>query len=361
MFKFGIDEISGKLPFSKIGLVTNLGSVTSGLEINIDFMIRKGYNISKIFTPEHGLYGSESNGSEISNSEYNSIPTISLYGEKVKPTVEDMDDLDLLVFDLQDAGVRFYTYLSTLFNVIEASSKYGIPVFILDRPNPINGTIVDGNVLSKEHISFVGTDTIPIRYGMTIGELGQFFNRHFNGDVKVIRMSGYRRNSYLDHLINWFIPPSLNLPTIDSLLNYSSMCLLEATDISVGRGTPYPFVQFGKPGLNDLPLNIPGLKLRKTRFIPLTGEYSLQNVDGFFLHILDRKIYNPFLLTLGIFVELFRKDFIEINEQKLARLYGSNSLIKMIRNGSSEVEIIESWSEDLLAFKEESENYKIYK
>jgi len=360
MFKFGIDEISGKLPFSKIGLVTNLGSVTSDLEINIDFMIRKGYNISKIFTPEHGLFGTESNGSEIDNSEYNKIPTISLYGKKVKPTDEDMDGLDIFVFDIQDAGVRFYTYLSTLFNVIEASSKHGIPVYILDRPNPINGTIVDGNVLSKEHISFVGTDTIPIRYGMTIGELGGFFNRHFNGDVKVIRMSGYRRNSYLDDLINFYIPPSLNLPTVDSLLNYSSMCLLEATDVSVGRGTPYPFIQFGKPGLKDLSLNIPGLKLRKTRFIPLTGEYCLQNVDGFFIHIMDRNIYNPFLLTLGLLVELFRKDLIEINEKKLARLYGSNTLIKMIRNGNNEKEIIESWGDGLSAFKEEIKNYRIY-
>lgn len=361
MFKFGIDGICGNLPHSKIGLVTNMGSVTSDFDLNIDFMMRKGFDIRKIFTPEHGLYGTESNGSDIGDSEYNGIPAISLYGKKFKPAKEDLEDLDLIVFDIQDAGVRFYTYLSTLFNVIESSSQYGIPVYILDRPNPINANVVDGNVLSKENLSFVGTDTIPIRYGLTIGELGRFFNRHFNGDIKVIEMTGYKRGSYLDDIIDWYIPPSLNLPSLDSLLNYSSMCLLEATDVSVGRGTPYPFIQFGKPGLDDLSLNIPGLKLRKTRFIPLIGEYCSQNVDGFYIHIMDRKSYNPFLLTLGIFVELFRKDRIKINEQKLARLYGSKDLVRMLKDGRNEEEIIGTWEDSLSLFKEESENYKIYK
>ncbi len=361
MFKFGLDNLVPSEIKGKIGLVTNSSGVTSELEQNIDFLLRKGVQIKKIFTPEHGMFGAEANGSEIGDSTYGGIPVISLYGKKLKPDRQDFEDLDMVIYDIQDAGLRFYTYVSTLHNVVEATAKIGLPLTILDRPNPIDASVVDGPMMKEENRSFVGIDLVPTRYGMTIGELGGFFNRKFEGDVQVLKMTGYKRNSYYDDLMKWFIPPSLNLPTLDSVVNYSGMCLLEATDLSLGRGTPYPFLQFGKPGLKEMELQIPGMKFRKTIFRPTIDPFGNLSVEGYFMHIMDRQSYNPNLLTLTLFTELYRKEMLNIDERKLSILYGSEGLMHLLNDGAEPKEIMASWKEDLLKFMDESRNFYLYK
>lgn len=360
MFRLGLENLEDNMPKGKIGLITNTGSVTGSLEFNLDYMSGKGYSVKKIFSPEHGIYGTEANGAVIGDSEFHGVPVTSLYGSKLKPEKSDIEELDFLVYDIQDAGVRFYTFISTLYNAVEAAGETGIPLYVLDRPNPLNSETVDGPVMREGFRSFVGIDTLPSRYGLTIGELALFFNRRFGSDVRVVRMTGYSRKYYFDDIYSWFIPPSLNLPDLDSVITYSGLCLLEATDLSVGRGTPYPFHFFGKPGLPELNIEQSGIKLRRTRYRPSFDPYGSREVDGYFLHIQDRTKYNPFRLAVSILVELFRLDAVKIDLPKLARLYGSDELYRHLNSGSTVEEIMDSWKKDQEKFRSDSAEFHLY-
>ena len=360
MFKLGIDNARENLPSGRMGLITNLGSVTSEIEPNIDFLISKGFNIRKVFTPEHGLYGTESNGAEIDDSSYRGIEATSLYGSRMKPNKDDLEGLDFLVYDIQDAGVRFYTFISTLYNAVEASRENNIPLYVLDRPNPLNSADISGPVLKEEFRSFVGTDTLPSRYGLTIGELALFFNRRFNAEVNVVKMSKYSRKYFFDDIFNWFIPPSLNLPDMESVITYSGLCLLEATDLSLGRGTPYPFHFFGKPRLPEFENALDGLTLRRTKYRPTLDPYGGELVDGYFIHITDRKKYDPFRLALTILLWLRELDSVDIDRQKLSRLYGSDELYKMLDSGNTVDEIMHSWKQEQDKFRKSTEKFHLY-
>ncbi len=360
MFKLGLENVKETLPAGKMGIVTNLGSVTGNLELNIDYLISKGFDIGKIFTPEHGLYGTEANGAEVGDTTFRGIQATSLYGSRMKPNKSDLEGLDYLVYDIQDAGVRFYTFISTLYNTVEAAAENNIPLYVLDRPNPLNTVDIGGPVLKEEFRSFVGTDELPSRYGLTIGELALFFNRRFNGDVKVAKMSGYSRSYFFDDIYRWFIPPSLNLPDMDSVITYSGLCLLEATELSMGRGTPYPFHFFGKPDLPELDLEQEGLKLRRTKYRPTIDPFKDQLIDGYFIHITDRAKYDPFALAISVMVKLSEMNSLKIDRPKLARLYGSDDLYKMLESGSSVHEIMESWKEGQDKFRKETEQFHLY-
>lgn len=360
MFKLGLENIKEAIPNGKIGLITNIGSVTSNLEVNIDYIISQGFQIGKIFTPEHGLYGTEADGTKIKDSTFRGIPVTSLYGEKMKPERSDLEELDYLVYDIQDAGVRFYTFISTLYNMVEASKESGIPLYVLDRPNPLNSNIIQGPVLKEEYKSFVGIDMLPSRYGLTIGELALFFNRRFKGDVNVVQMSRYSRNFYFDDIYKWFIPPSLNLPDMDAIINYSGLCLLEATDLSVGRGTPYPFHFFGRPNLPELDLSIDEVKLRRTKYRPTIDPFRNQLVEGYFIHIMDRATYDPFRLALKIIISLWENDKELINRQKLAQLYGSDHLYTMLGRNTSVKEIMDTWKTEHEGFRKSTAKFHLY-
>ena len=360
MFKLGLENAKEHLPKGKMGLITNLGSVTGELELNIDYLIREGFNLGRIFTPEHGLYGTEANGAEVGDTTFRGIQATSLYGAKMKPDGADLEGLDYLVYEIQDAGVRFYTFISTLYNMVEASKESNIPLYVLDRPNPLNTVDIQGPVLKDEFRSFVGTDALPSRYGLTIGELALFFNRKFKADVHVVKMSGYSRKYYFDDIYRWFIPPSLNLPDLDSVITYSGLCLLEATELSMGRGTPYPFHFFGKPDLPELELGQEGIKLRRTKYRPTLDPYKDQLIDGYFLHILDRSKYDPFKLALSVIIELFEKGSLRIDRPKLARLYGSDDLYRMLESGTTVKEVMDSWKNDQDEFRKKSEEFHLY-
>jgi uncharacterized protein YbbC (DUF1343 family) len=360
MFRIGLENLKNNLPEGKIGLISNISSVTGSLELNLDHMSRNGYSVKRIFSPEHGIYGTEANGAEISDSEFRGVPVTSLYGHKMKPDKSDMEDLDFLVYDIQDAGVRFYTFISTLYNLVEVAGEISVPLYVLDRPNPLNAEYIGGPVLKEQFRSFVGTDTLPSRYGLTIGELALFFNRKFHSEVSVVKMTGYSRKYYFDDVYEWFIPPSLNLPDLDAVITYSGLCLLEATDLSLGRGTPYPFHFFGKPGFPDLTFNHEGVKLRRTRYRPNIDPFRDQPVDGYFLHIMDRSKYDPFRLAISLLLELFQRETVKIVRSKLARLYGSDELYRHLESGATTKQIMESWETEQEEFGKLSREFHIY-
>ena len=236
-----------------VGIVANQTSIFNNTHL-IDTLLSEGVNIKKIFTPEHGFRGSADEGAIINNSidEKTQLPIISLYGNNKKPNPEQLKDIDILLFDLQDVGVRFYTYISTMTYVMEAAAENNIPIIVLDRPNP-NGFYVDGPVLEKENASFVGLHQVPVVYGLTIGEYALMVNGEFwlkdslQCNLKVIPLGNYDRNAIYELPIK----PSPNLPNWESVYLYPSLCFFEGTIVSVGRGTETPFQLYGHPLMNE--------------------------------------------------------------------------------------------------------------
>ena len=273
-----IKKISNK----NVGIVANQSSVIGQTHL-VDSLTKLNINITKIFSPEHGFKGDKDAGKYISNKyeAKTGIPIISLYGKNKKPSKDDMQNIDILVFDLQDVGVRFYTYLSTLHYVLEACAENDIQVLVLDRPNP-NGHYIDGPILDTNFKSFVGLHPVPIVYAMTIGEYAKMINgeRWINDvcDLEVIKMVNYNR----DQLYELPVKPSPNLPNAKSINLYPSLCLFEGTNVSVGRGTDKPFQQFGSPYLNTydysfVPVSGPAVELDFPRRTKLDENLVTQN------------------------------------------------------------------------------------
>lgn len=285
MYQCGLDLIENnefKLPNGCGGLITNMSAVSSANNYSFDIIPGK-YKITKIFAPEHGLYGVEEAGAPVSDSYYRKIPVISLYGDKKAPDKEDLHDLDFLVFDIQDVGLRIYTYLYTLSYCMEAVVKADIPIYVLDRPNPINGITVEGNILNPEFSSFIGRYPIPQRYGLTIGEFANFINNYesINANLIVVPLKNWSRKKYLDEYSNNFHHSSPNLPTFESILNYAATSIFEGTNVSEGRGTTMPFLIFGAPWIDEVELlnelrseKFEGVEWRKTQFVPGNSKYS---------------------------------------------------------------------------------------
>ena len=237
-----------------VGVVANQTSIMDNGTLLVDTLLSHGVDILKIFTPEHGFRGTAEAGAHVASGvdEKTGIAIVSLYGKNKKPTAEQLQGIDILVFDLQDVGCRFYTYISTMTYVMEAAAENKIPVIVLDRPNP-NGFYVDGPVLAPENKSFVGMHCVPIVYGLTIGEYAMMVNCEKwleNGiqcDLTVIALGNYDRNA----IYKLPVKPSPNLPNWEAVYLYPSLCLFEGTDVGVGRGTKYPFQVYILPGIND--------------------------------------------------------------------------------------------------------------
>ncbi|MCL5783463.1 MAG: DUF1343 domain-containing protein [Candidatus Thermoplasmatota archaeon] len=363
VFRLGIDNIETNELKGSVGIITNSTGVTGNIEQNIDYLTRKNVKLNCIFSLEHGFYGTYNNGEIVPDETYNHIPVKSLYKSDTRdPDRSLFEEFDTIIFDVQDAGVRHYTYISTLYKVMTTMKPQKGRLLVLDRPNPIRSDIVDGPVLLKEFSSFVGIKEIPTRYGMTIGELSRLFDEEIGSDVKVVEMSGYSRDTYLDDLMPHYIPMSLNLPSVSAAINYSGMCFLEGINMSLGRGTPYPFLQIGSPFLWDMNLKgTDGLTLRRTEFTPLLDPFRNQRVGGYYLHITDRDSYNPLKFAIETMIEAYRHGRIEINKRWLGLLYGSNKLISMIEEGNSAQDIVNSWQDDLRLFRESRENFLLYR
>jgi uncharacterized protein YbbC (DUF1343 family) len=343
----------------RIGLVVNHTSLVDNIHL-VDFLLNKGIKVDKIFAPEHGFRGDASAGEEIKDGldAKTGIPVLSLYGQTKKPTVAHLENINILIFDIQDVGCRFYTYISTLHLVIEACAENSISLIVLDRPNP-NGDYVAGPVLKPGFESFVGMDPIPVVHGCTVGELAKMINREKwhkaakRCDLQVIPVKNYTHSTKYELPVN----PSPNLPNYLSVRLYPSLCFFEATSVSVGRGTDFPFQVLG--GLNKnlgkfqfTPKNIPGVAVN-----PLN--------EGLVCYGLDLRLIEEVpKFTLKYFMDFYDKyevktDFLT-RENWFNLLAGNDELLAQIRNGKSESEILETLKPDLEKYKLIRKKYLLY-
>ena len=358
------DEYLNQIKGVKIGMVVNHTSlVNTGRETEhlVDFLLAQNVNITTIFAPEHGFRGKADAGEMVDSGKdkKTGLPIISLYGSHKKPTAEDLADVDILIFDIQDVGARFYTYISTMHYIMEAAAENQKKVFVMDRPNP-NGFYVDGPVLDPEFRSFVGMHPIPVVHGLTVGELAQMINGEKwlkNGvkcGLRVIPCKGYDHNT----LYELPVKPSPNLPNNTSIYLYPSLCFLEPTPLSIGRGTAFPFQVIGHPkykgeftftpkpteGAKNPKLNgenCIGLDLRNT-----TSDYFVNRRSMDLSWLLDS--YMTFKDDPKFFTPFFDK------------LAGTDLLRKLMQKGANEDEIRASWQKDLTEYKKLRKKYLLY-
>ncbi len=360
----GAAQTAAYLPLLKgkrIGMVVNQTSMIAGQSI-VDSLLHTGMDIKKIFSPEHGFRGKADAGAQVKDGKdiRTGLPIISLYGKNKKPTDAQFADLDVVIFDIQDVGARFYTYISTMHYVMQTAAEVNIPVIVLDRPNP-NGHYVDGPVLEKAFSSFVGMHQVPIVHGMTIGEYAKMINGEawlgegLSCDLTVIQCKNYDRNT------PYILPvkPSPNLPNNLSIYLYPSLCLFEGTDVSVGRGTNKQFQIIGHPKskIGDdffTPRSRPGATQPKHKGVQCRG------VD--FSKMSSLMAYQQEKLNLQYLIDFYqdadnKDDFFNSFFEKLA---GTDKLQKMIQEGKNEAQIRATWQSDLEAFKQIRKKYLIY-
>lgn len=354
-------RIEGK----RIGIIANQTSVVPGrnMQHTVDFLREKGVNLVKIFCPEHGFRGDADAGEQVGDyqDKATGLPVVSLYGKKKKPLPEDLQGLDLIIFDMQDVGVRFYTYISTLHYVMEACAENGISLLVADRPNP-NAFYVDGPLLEPKHRSFVGMHPVPVVYGMTIGEYARMINGEGwlqNGekcDLTVLACRNWNRNMVVD------LPrkPSPNLPDKISVMLYPSVCFFEGTVVNEGRGTLTPFQVFGHPDLKNMPYSFTPVSIDGMSKSPkCLGQkcYGMNVSDSYDEVKKGRRLRLDWLLTAYrnyTGKPLFFTPFFE-------KLAGTEQLKKDIVAGKDEEQIRASWQQGLKAFKQIREKYLIYK
>ncbi len=358
---YSITEYLPQILGKRVAIVGNNTSMI-GKKHLVDTLLSLHVNIVKIFGPEHGFRGNAADGTTIANvTDANTgIPVISLYGNHKKPTDDELRDVDMMVFDIQDVGTRFYTYISTLTYVMQACAEKNIPLIVLDRPNP-NGYYIDGPVLKPEYSSFVGLHPVPIVYGMTIGEYALMVNGERwleNGlkcNLKVIPCAGYTHDSRYQLPIK----PSPNLPDMKSVYLYPSLCLFEGTVVSVGRGTDFPFQVIGHPSyqlgtFSFTPRIIIGVsenppyKGQKCKGLNLAGNAGLIREKGHIDLLWFTKMYHSLNLNDKFFNSFFDK------------LAGTDQLRKQVMMGLNEDQIRNSWQEDLKKFKRVRSRYLLY-
>jgi uncharacterized protein YbbC (DUF1343 family) len=360
--KTGAEQPQKYLPLlqdKNVGMVVNHTSVVKEMHL-VDFLLENNVRVKKVFAPEHGFRGNAAAGEIIEDNidVKTGIPVVSLYGKIKKPQPEHLQDLDVLIFDIQDVGCRFYTYISTLHLVIEACAENNKPLIIFDRPNP-NGDYIAGPVLDMEFQSFVGMDPIPVVHGCTVGELAQMINGEgwINAgkecQITVIPVDNY------NHSVSYSmpVPPSPNLPNDLAVRLYPSLCFFEATSVSVGRGTPFPFQILGAPDpefgqFTFTPENIPGVAVNPKN-------------EGKVCYGIDlRKLNHVPGFTLKYFLDFYyrfenEEDFLT-RENWLNLLAGTDDLIRRIREGKSENDIVESWQPELEKYRKIRKNYLLY-
>ena len=344
----------------KVGVVANQTSIFNNTHL-IDTLISKNINIQTIFTPEHGFRGTADEGALINNSidEKTKLPIVSLYGKNKKPNSEQLNNIDILLFDLQDVGTRFYTYISTMTYIMEAAAENDIPVIVLDRPNP-NGFYIDGPILEKENSSFVGLHQVPVVYGLTIGEYAQMVNGEYwlkdslQCNLTVIPLGNYDRNNIYE------LPtkPSPNLPNWESVYLYPSLCFFEGTTVSVGRGTESPFQVYGHPMIESDYSFTP--KQAEGRGKPLHCDTKCYG-ENLIQHATNYK-KNKDQLNLTWLIKAYEQ---LKNEEKFfnnffVKLSGTKDLQQQIENGLSEDEIRESWKEGIEEYKKIRSKYLLY-
>jgi uncharacterized protein YbbC (DUF1343 family) len=375
----GIDVLlSDSLPLvrhARLGLLTNQAGVDAAGRSDVDRLRAAGLDLVALFSPEHGFRGAAAPGAAVSNDVDGAtgLPIYSLYGQNTAPTPAMLAGLDVLLVDLQDVGARFYTYLSTTVGVLRAAARQGMRVVVLDRPNPIGGA-VQGNVLDTAFASFVGILPVPLRHGMTIGELARLANAELGlgTDLTVVPVAGWSPAMDLDQTGLPFIPPSPNLRSLEALFHYPGLGLLEGTNLSVGRGTDHPFEQVGAPWLDKKRVlaglraaRLPGVRFAGVRFRPRhpgDAKYADTTVSGIRLAVTDRSAYDPTAtaITLLAVVLAVHPDRFRWSPGQFDRLAGTTDLRLKLSEGAQPQEVMETWPDALRAFALRREQVLLY-
>jgi uncharacterized protein YbbC (DUF1343 family) len=376
-----LDLIKGK----KIGIVTNhTGILPDGRHI-VDVLNEiEGVEIVAFFGPEHGIRGEVPDGKSISHGvdAKTGIPVFSLYGEVKKPTEEMLKDIDVLIFDIQDVGARFYTYISTMSYCMEACAEMGKKFIVLDRPNPIRGVYVDGPILEPRFKSFVGLHPIPVAHGMTVGELAKMFNDEgwlenaVKADLTVVKMENYSRRMWFDQTGLPWVKPSPNMMTLKTAIVYTATCFIEGTNVSEGRGTQHPFEWIGAPWIDGEKLakelnhyKLPGVKFEPISFTPTDIEkvtvdpkYEGEKCGGVYLNVYDREKFEP--VKVGVYILYALKklypDKFKWRTAGQDRLWGTDKVRLMIDEGKKPDEIIKTWEDDVKKFLSIRQKYLLY-
>ncbi|MFP4322845.1 MAG: exo-beta-N-acetylmuramidase NamZ domain-containing protein [Anaerolineales bacterium] len=368
---FGIDRLQradfAPLQGQRVGLFTNLSAVDGRLTRTYDiFRVAPAVDLRAFFSPEHGLAGSVADGVKVASGQdaITGLPVHSLYGEALHPTQQMLAEVEVIVCDIQDIGVRYYTYLWTLTHILEACGEHGVRVMILDRPNPLGKTLSGGG-LDPALASIVGRYDIPVQHGMTLGELAQMINSRWNptpAEINVIPCEGWQRDLAWRDLKRPFIPPSPNMPHFSTVQHYPGACLVEGTELSEGRGTPLPFEVVGAPFIDGYDLaqqiTIPGAIARPIEFTPSASKFAHERCEGIQLHITDATRFAPLPAWLQI-IAYIRHRYPEAFAWKAAhfdRLIGHVAIREAIDTRQS----LPHWDAYLADFRQARQPYLIY-
>jgi len=378
MIKVGIEKIDEYLHLfegKKVGLITNQTGVDSNLKTTVDILMGK-VDLIALYSPEHGIRGDIQAGEKLDTyiDDVTNLPVYSLYGETRKPTEEMLKGVEVLCFDIQDVGARFYTYIYTMAYAMMAAAEHNIEFVVFDRPNPLGGTKIEGNILDLKYRSFVGYYPILQRHGLTIGELANMFNDEFgiNTKLEVVKVEGWKRDVELIDTDMKFVLPSPNLPTKESLYTYLATCYFEGTNVSEGRGTTKPFSFFGAPWLDNRKLidelkehNFDGVMFREAYFTPVFSKHKDELCRGVELIVTDYKKFSPVILGMTL-IKIIEKNHEEFEfrgpwsrggQPMINLLTGSNYLFE---NTLSLDEIKELFKKDQEEFAKLKGRYHLY-
>jgi uncharacterized protein YbbC (DUF1343 family) len=373
--KTGIDVLEeanfAPLRGKRVGLITNQTGVDSRGRRTIDALAAaKGVKLVAIFSPEHGIAGRADEKVASVTDDVTGLPIYSLYGETRRPTDEMLRGVDALVFDVQDAGVRFYTYITTMAYAMEEAARRQILFYVFDRPNPLGGVRIEGPVLDRDRLNFVGYFPMPVVYGMTMGELAKMFKveNHIGVGLHVIEMEGWhRRDTFQATGLKW-ISPSPNLPALEALLLYPGVEILQAARVSVGRGTAKPFELLGAPWIRGAELaqklnarRIPGVRFEPAEFTPDSGLYKDDPCQGVAIHVTDRTALRPMSLGIEIAAELSSLYPDHFDSGKLIELLGSKDTVERLKRDELPASILRSWGSQLATFRRMRAKYLLYR
>jgi uncharacterized protein YbbC (DUF1343 family) len=367
-------ERRGALDGVRVGLATHPAAVLPNLTHATQALLEAGVHVTALFGPEHGLAGAAEAGDHIGHGRdaRTGIPVYSLYGEHMRPSAAQLADVDLVLFDMQDVGARFYTYASTLRELLHATADAGLPLWVLDRPNPLGGAAVEGPLLQPGFESFVGAAPVPVRHGLTLGELARLLQAYERPDARleVVPLGGWRRRQRFERTGLAWVAPSPNMPHLSTALVYPGMCLLEGANLSCGRGTTLPFEVCGAPWVDPFELaarlnaaRLPGVRFRAARFTPLADRFAGQQCGGVQVHVVDADALRPVALGVHVVSALRRcyPDDFAWHTAHFDRLAGSAELRAAIEAGEAADGIAAAWEPGCRAFRRQRRAFLLYR
>ena len=375
-----LNKLAPTLRGKSLGLVINHTSALPSGKSLVQALLEKGHCVQAIFSPEHGFSGTVEAGKEVKNSDLKGITVYSLYGETKKPTPDQMEGIDLLIYDIQDVGARFYTYITTLKHILEAAAEAKIPVYVLDRPNPVGGEAVEGPLMNPEFESFIGALPIPIRYGLTSGELAMMIKGEKwipqDFDLHVVRMKNWKRHFYWKDTGLLWTPTSPNMPSPETAILFPGLSFLSAIQLNEGVGTPHPFLQFGAPWLKPLSLMNRlnggqdfGVELEAIAYTPrslprkvLHPIYENRTCQGIRITITQKENFFPIRFALETIKALQEEwpDNIFFNAFNLNRKFGNELLSRFLEGNVNYETLLSRMEEEEEIFKQKRKKYLLY-